>query len=142
MNTDAIKATLEDYAKAYCEKDIGALMKVFNDTDNISVIGTGADELCVGRAAIKELFQRNFFEATANRFEWIWTDTRVSGHHAVVSVTLRIHLTYMGEALVVPIRWTVVLKKEGGRWGWIHRHASSAAANQDDGAAYPKNVEQ
>ena len=66
---EAIHSTLEDFAEAYCVKDIDSLMRVFDNNDNISVIGTGADELCVGRAAVKELFLRIFGEATANRFE-------------------------------------------------------------------------
>ena len=64
-----IRSTLEDYAKAYCAKDIDSLMHVFEDCDDISVIGTGADELCVGRGSVKVLFLRNFAEATANEFE-------------------------------------------------------------------------
>ena len=43
MKTDAIIATLDDYANAYCAKDIDSLMRVFDDTGNISVIGTGED---------------------------------------------------------------------------------------------------
>lgn len=138
MTKEAIQSTLEDYANAYCAKDIDSLMRVFDDSDNISVIGTGADELCVGRTAVKELFLRNFGEATANRFEWDWVDTRLSRDHALVSVTLTIHLEYMNEQLKVPVRWTVVLRKEDDRWVWLHRHASTAASSQEEGQAYPK----
>ena len=70
MTKEAIQSTLEDYTAAYCAKDIDALMSVFDDTDNISVIRTSSDELCVGRTEVKDLFLRNFGEATANRFEW------------------------------------------------------------------------
>ena len=113
MIKEATHATLEDYSEAYCAKDIDALMRVFDNSDNISVIGTGGDELCAGRTAVKELFLRNFGEATANRFEWDLMDIQISRDHAVVSVTLSIHLEYMGNQLQVPIRWTVVLSKEG-----------------------------
>ena len=99
MKTDAILATLDDYALAYCAKDIDSLMHVFDDSDNISVIGTGADELCVGRDAVKDLFRRNFSEATANKFEWDWVDTRISTNHAVISVTLTIHIEYKKKML-------------------------------------------
>jgi len=139
MKDNAITATLDEYANAYCAKDIDSIMRVFDDTDNISVIGTGADELCIGRDAVKDLFLRNFSEATANKFEWDWLDTRISSNHAVISTTLTIHLEYMENQLSVPLRWTVVLKKENDRWVWIHRHASTAASNQDDGQAYPKD---
>ena len=139
MKTDVILATLDDYAGAYCAKDIDSLMHVFDNSDNISVIGTGADEICVGRDAVRDLFLRNFDEASANRFEWNWVDTRVSENHAVISTTLTIHLEYMKKQLKVPLRWTVVLKKEDDRWVWIHRHASTSASNQEDGQAYPND---
>ena len=139
MTEEAINSTLEDYAKAYCAKDINSLMRVFDDTDNISVIGTGADELCVGRAAVENLFLRNFSEATAYKFEWDWVDTRISKNHAVISVTLTIYLETTENQIKVPLRWTVVLKHENDRWVWIHRHASTAASNQGEGQAYPKD---
>ena len=139
MTLKAIKSTLEDYAEAYCAKDIDSLMRVFDVSDNISVIGTGVDELCVGRSAVKELFLRNFSEATANKFDWDWIDIRISGNHAVISVTFTLHLEYLENQLIVPLRWTVVVKNENGRWFWIHRHASTSASAQDEGEAYPKN---
>ncbi len=142
MMNNAISATLKAYADAYCAKDIDALMGVFEDSDNISVIGTGEDELCVGRTAVKELFLRNFREATAQAFEWDWVDIRLSHNHAVISCTLTIHLEYMQQHLTVPLRWTVVLKKAQNRWVWIHRHASTAASNQEEGHAYPKDAHQ
>ena len=139
MEKEAIMATLENYASAYCEKDIDALMKVFVDSDEISLIGTGGDELCGGRDAVTKVFLRNFEEATAEQFEWHWSHIIVSGDCAVVAITLTIHLIYQGEDLKVPVRWTVALKKDQGRWAWLHRHASSAASDQDEGAAYPKD---
>jgi len=129
--------TLEDYAAAYCAKDIDALMAVFDEGDDISVIGTGADELCVGEAQVRDLFLRNFGDAQANRFEWHWTHVYENGDHAMIAVTLTIHLEAEGKSMDVPIRWTVVLRRRSGRWVWVHRNASTAAATQDEGRAYP-----
>lgn len=136
---ELVKSTLEDYAAAYCAKDLDALMHVFEDSDDISIIGTGADELCAGREQVKAVFLRNFSEATAKQFEWHWFHLNVSNDQAVVAITLTIHLEYQGQDLSMPIRWTVALKKDSGRWVWLHRHASAAASNQDEGQAYPKN---
>lgn len=46
-------ATLDEYADAYCAKDIDRLMRLFDEGDDVSVIGTGEDELCSGRAEIR-----------------------------------------------------------------------------------------
>lgn len=139
MEEKAILATLEHYATAYCSKDIDALMLVFDDDDGISIIGTGADELCAGKKEVKALFLRNFSEASARRFEWHWSHVNLSGDLAVVATTLSIHLDYQGQELTVPIRWTVALKKDNDRWVWVHRHASVASSDQDEGQAYPKD---
>ncbi len=130
-------ATLDEYADAYCAKDVDRLMDVFDGGDDISVIGTGADELCSGQSAVRELFVRNFAEATANRFEWHWQRSAVRGDTGVVATSLTIHLDIDGEPREVPVRWTVALRRSEGRWLWLHRHASSAAITQDDGKAYP-----
>lgn len=134
-----IISTLENYARAYCAKDIDALMHVFDDSDDISVIGTGADELCAGRNSVRELFKRNFAEATVNKFEWLWSNIIISNNYAVAAISLVIHLEYQGSHLELPIRWSVALRKKE-RWVWLHRHASSAASNQDKGQAYPREA--
>jgi len=133
----AIKATLDNYASAYCAKDIDGLMNVFDDSDDISVIGTGADELCVGLQSVRNLFERNFAQATAVRFHWQWCEINILNNYAVVAISLLIDLKSQGNKINVPIRWSVVLKKTD-RWVWLHRHASSPASSQREGDAYPK----
>ncbi len=139
---DAVMATLDAYADAYCAKDTDRLMSLFEDGEDISLIGTGADELCAGRAAIREVFERNFSDATATRFEWGWRHITVTGGSAVVAIALVIHLDTDSGSVKVPIRWTVSLARRGDRWLWLHRHASAAAAAQEEGAAYPIAGEQ
>jgi len=112
-------------------------MAVFDESEDISAIGTGADELCAGRAQVRELFLRNFDEATANRFEWGWIHQSVSGDHALVAATVTIHLAMDGNEFQVPVRWTVAMRRRRAGWVWLHRHASTAAAGQEEGQAYP-----
>lgn len=141
MSREAVLATLDDYADAYCARDIEAMMSVFDDGDDISVIGTGTEELCSGRSEVKDLFLRNFRDAHAKRFEWGWVRATVIGDFAVVAVTLKINLAMDGEEVQVPLRWTVALRRSGNRWVWIHRHASTSASDQGSGKAYPSGTE-
>lgn len=135
---ECILETLDEYAKAYCAKDTDRLMAIFVEGENISLIGTGGDELCSGRSAIAAVFSRNFKEATARRFEWGWTDVAIHGDAATVAVCVVIHLVVDDEPVLVPLRWTVSLVRTGAGWKWVHRHASAAASSQEAGAAYPK----
>jgi len=134
---NAVLATLEEYASAYCAKDLKRLMAIFVDGEDVSLIGTGADELCSGRKAVASVFERNFRDATATQFKWQWKDIAIHGQAATVAITLNIHLTIEGESLVVPVRWTVSLVKTDAGWKWVHRHASAAAGSQEEGSAYP-----
>jgi len=134
---DLVLATLEEYAEAYCAKDLDRLMGIFVEGESISLIGTGSDELCAGREAIAAVFQRNFRDATATRFEWGWKSMVIHGNSATVAIALNIHLKIEDEALVVPVRWTVSLVMTEVGWKWVHRHASAAAGSQDEGTAYP-----
>lgn len=137
---EAVLATLDQYAEAYCAKDLDRLMALFDDGDDISLIGTGGDELCAGRAAIEAVFLRNFSDATATRFAWDWRHVTVADDCAVVAVTLTIHLETDDGPLQVPVRWTVSLVRRSGQWRWLHRHASSAATSQEEGSAYPTGL--
>ncbi len=83
-------ATLDTYADAYCAKDVGGLMALFDPGDDVSVIGTGADELCTSQAEIRRLFERNFAEATADRFDWHWRHVTRRGDTATVAASLTI----------------------------------------------------
>jgi ketosteroid isomerase-like protein len=94
MATDPerVLATLDEYAEAYCAKDLDRLMAIFVDGEHVSLIGTGSDELCSGRQAVASIFSRNFNDATAKRFEWGWNDVVVHGNAATVAMSLVIHL--------------------------------------------------
>jgi len=135
-----ILATLEDYADAYCAKDITAMMALFDDSNDIAVIGTGRNELCIGQDEVRALFLNNFAQAQANKFEWGWHHIIFNEDHstpyATVAIALIIHLELDGQLMQVPIRWTVSMKKTD-RWRWLHRHASSPADCQADEQAYP-----
>lgn len=135
--TDELLATLQTYADAYCSKNIDSLMELFGDDDHISVIGTGQDELCANREQVRELFQRNFAEATATRFDFDWTHAIVKDNAGVIAATLVIHLNVEGQGIRVPLRWTVAAARTDDGWVWLHRHASSPATGQPDGTAYP-----
>jgi ketosteroid isomerase-like protein len=132
-----ILATFEEHAAAYCAKDLPRLMALFDAESDISLIGTGADELCDTRAAVEGVYSRNIRDATAKQFEWHWRHVTQTGDAAVVAATLTIHIEIEGETLKVPVRWSVGLVKRDSEWKWTHRHASSAAGAQKDGAAYP-----
>lgn len=134
---DLVLATFEEYAEAYCAKDLDRLMAIFAEGEGISLIGTGRDELCSGRSAVASVFERNFRDATATKFDWGWKAVSIYDEAATVAMTLVIHLIVESQPILLPVRWTVSLIRANDGWKWIHRHASVAASSQDEGSAYP-----
>jgi hypothetical protein len=137
IDQELVLSTLDEYAEAYCAKDLDRLMAIFVEGEAISLIGTGADELCSGRRAVASVFERNFRDATASWFEWGWKDVAIHRDAATVAIALVIHLSVDDAAVLVPVRWTVSLVRTDDGWKWVHRHASVAASSQDQGSAYP-----
>ena len=54
MEKEKILATLEDYAKAYCDKDIEALMNVFADGDQHGAV---LDNKCKSNTPLYKLWE-------------------------------------------------------------------------------------
>lgn len=133
----AILATLDEYAAAYCAKDIDRMMNLFDPGDEISVIGTGADELCSGRSAVRQLFVRNFAEATALQFRWGWRHLTVLDDFAMLAQLVELQIRVDGDVRIIPLRWTIGLVCRADGWRWLHRNASVAAGGQSDDQAYP-----
>ena len=135
----AILATLDEYARAYCAKDIDRMMRLFDQGNDISVIGTGGDELCSGPSDIRRLFERNFADANATGFGWGWQHVTIADDFALIATEVSLDIETNGTQMTVPLRWTVALAKRLDGWKWLHRNASVAAGGQKAGDAYPIN---
>ena len=73
-----VLATLDAYADAYCAKDVGGLMALFDAGDDVSVIGTGADELCAGQAQRRRRSTRRDTQPPYLAAEYLTVPTRAS----------------------------------------------------------------
>ena len=61
----AVRETLDRFAQAYAAWDIDPVMRVFAPGDDIQLMGTGADEIRLGRGAVREQIERDFAEPAA-----------------------------------------------------------------------------
>ena len=134
---DTILATLDEYAQAYCTKDIDRMMSLFVQGNDISVIGTGSDEMCSGPSDIRRLFERNFADASATGFSWGWHHVTIADDFALIATQVSLEIDTDGAKVNLPLRWTVALAKRRDGWKWLHRNASVAAGMQRAGDAYP-----
>jgi uncharacterized protein (TIGR02246 family) len=127
-------AALEEWAAAYARKDAAA----FGDHDGVVLLGTGGDEIAIGRAAIRDLLQRDFDEA--GDLEVKFGELRISTAGDVgwaVAPDAVIEATVSGERQSIPVRITTVLERADGRWLIQHAHVSAPMANQEVGHSFP-----
>ncbi len=136
-----VAAALDEWAAAYGRKDAVAFAAAFGDHDGVVLLGTGADEIAVGRAAIRDLLQRDFDEA--DELAVTFGDLRVSTARdlawAVTSNAI-VHATVGGESQAIPVRVTMILQHVDTRWLIQHAHVSAPLAGQEVGHSFPAAV--
>jgi uncharacterized protein (TIGR02246 family) len=131
-------AAMDEWAGAYGRKDPAGYADAFADCDDVILLGTGADEVVAGRAAIRELIQRDFDESDQLQVEL--GDIRVSGAGDVAWAVMPdagVEVTVGGEQQSIPLRITAVFQRTGGRWLIQHAHVSTPMAGQEAGQSFP-----
>ena len=137
---EKILNTLEHYQDAYNAKDLDRLMTLFGGECEPGVIGTGGDEYLFGRDAVRGLFARNFAETDEVDYGWGDRHVDVLADFAWVQARATVSGRVGEKRFNVPLRWTIVLAEQDGRWRWLHRHSSVAASAQKEGVSYPKST--
>ncbi|HTU85757.1 MAG TPA: SgcJ/EcaC family oxidoreductase [Solirubrobacteraceae bacterium] len=133
-----LAAALDEWAAAYARKDADAFAAAFGDHDDVVLLGTGGDEIAVGRAAIRDLLQRDFDEA--GELDVKFGELRISTTADVAWVVAPdavIEATLGGETQSIAVRITTVLQHTDGGWLIQHAHVSAPMANQDVGHSFP-----
>jgi uncharacterized protein (TIGR02246 family) len=131
-------AAMDDWAAAYDHKDPAAYAAAFGDDDDVIPLGTGADEIAVGRDAIRHMIQRDFEEAEQVRVEL--GDVRVAAAGDVAWAVMpkaAVEVTVGGQEESIPLRITAVFQRTDGPWLIRHAHVSAPMAGQETGHSFP-----
>jgi hypothetical protein len=110
---DPIVQILERFQSGYTTRDVTAVAPFVEDlfAEDSTVIGTGADEWCVGIDAIRKLVESDWSE---------WGDLRIEIDKAVVAVVRDTAWTAVPGTVsleqVFPIRVAGGLIREQGKW--------------------------
>lgn len=128
-------------AEAYARRDIEALLSLFANIAEVTWIGTGADELRVGREQLRYQFERNIeqSEVLLFRFEWVRASATPSVGWVMAEGSMFARVG--GEELDVPVRLTAVVAEEDGEWRIMQAHLSCPATGQAEGESFPTLLE-
>ena len=135
-SSEAIGAVLTKFGERYSAKDVDGVLELFDGEDSV-VVGTGADEVRFGLAAIRSQVERDISQADS--IAMTFGDLRISeaGDAAFVYASMAFEGVVHGEAFKLPARLTVGLVRSGGEWRARQFHTSVAFGDQVEGESFP-----
>ena len=133
----AVMASLEQFKQAYEQRDMARLLALFAPDPDVVLIGTGADEKCVGGGELQRQFERDWAQSESFSWEWNWSSVSAAGSVAWVAVEALGHVKVGGQELHMPLRLTAVFEQRGARWFWVQGHLSLPASGQSEGVSFP-----
>ena len=135
----AVMAVLEQFRQAYTQQDMQLALSLFPPDLDVVLIGTGADEKCVGLGDIQRQFERDWAQSESLAVEW-GSGSSVSAAGPVAWVVLPealVRVTAGGQTMELPLRLSAVLEQRGGRWLFMHVHFSFPAAGEAESESFP-----
>lgn len=136
--TQAVKAVLSQLMEAYSKRDLKTILALHAKDKGMVSIGTGADELTIGYADARKMWERDFAQSGWTTATWEWVNVYAKGPVAWVAGELTIKAKVGKNKVTVPLRFTAVLEKRGEKWLLVQTHSSSHDPRQPKGHAFPK----
>ena len=135
-SSDAIRAVLTQFGERYAAGDADGVLALFDGEESV-VVGTGADEVRFGLAAIRAQVERDFSQADS--IAMTFGDVRISeaGDAAFVYAAVAFEGVVDGETFRLPARLTLGLVRSGDEWHARQFHTSVAFGEQEAGESFP-----
>jgi ketosteroid isomerase-like protein len=119
-----VMTTLNRFVKAYQDKDLGGILKLFAPDPDVTFYGNGEDEKSIGIAGIREQAEHDWSLPTSVSLEIKWSLVSAAGSVAWLAADLEIHAGVEGMEMRLPARLTAVLEKRAGEWLFMQWHSS------------------
>lgn len=121
---DQIASVLHAYVAAFEAKDIEGVMKVFADGENTIMMGTGKDEIWVGKENIRTAHNGFFENIKKETSEKKLLASQVNGNIAWLDgYTISKQATATGEQ-TFQLNLSIVMEKQGADWRVLSLHFS------------------
>ena len=125
-----IKAILEKSFESYAKKDLEGAMQVYAPDADLTVIGSGTDDKCVGLEQLRERFKRDFahFKSVLPTFKSVSVSS--VGDIAWFASDVAVQAKAQGQEMNFPARLTGVLRRRDGNWLIVQSHLSIPATER------------
>jgi ketosteroid isomerase-like protein len=132
-----IQTALEAYRTAFERRDLEAITATLTPDPDVIIVGTGPDEILVGREAFRSQVQRDWKQADETSWQWEYRSIGSAGPVAWALIAGALQARFGSLRLEMPLRITAVLELRGDRWLIAHLHISAPAPGQAEGESYP-----
>jgi uncharacterized protein (TIGR02246 family) len=125
VKTEAeVMTTLNRFIKAYQDKDLAGILKLFAPDPDVVFYGNGEDEKSIGIVGIREQAEHDWSQSSAVSLEIKWSSVSSAGAVAWLAADIEIHAGVGGIEMRLPARLTAVLEKRAGEWLFMQWHSS------------------
>jgi uncharacterized protein (TIGR02246 family) len=119
-----VMAVLDRFSKAYHDKDLAGILKLFAPDKDVVFYGNGEDEKSIGIAGIREQAEHDWSQSAILSLKIKWSSVSSAGSVAWVAADIEIHAEIGGMEMTMPARLTAVLEKRTGEWFFMQWHTS------------------
>ena len=131
VKTEAeVMTTLNRFIKAYQDKDLAGILKLFAPDPDVVFYGNGEDEKSIGIVGIREQAEHDWSQSSAVSLEIKWSSVSSAGAVAWLAADIEIHAGVGGIEMRLPARLTAILEKRVGEWLFMQWHASVPTIEQ------------
>jgi ketosteroid isomerase-like protein len=131
VKTEAeVMTTLNRFIKAYQDKDLAGILKLFAPDPDVVFYGNGEDEKSIGIVGIREQAEHDWSQSAAVSLEIKWSSVSSAGAVAWLAADIEIHAGVGGIEMRLPARLTAILEKRAGEWLFMQWHASVPTIEQ------------
>lgn len=127
-----VMATLGRFIKAYHDKDLAGILKLFAPDPDVVFYGNGEDEKSTGVAGIREQAEHDWSQSATVSLKIKWSSVSAAGSVAWLAADIEIHAGEGGMEMSLPARLTAVLEKREGEWYFIQWHSSIPTVEQPE----------
>lgn len=120
-----VEALMTTYNALYQKKDVDGIMALYSDDHDIISLGNENEIYFIGRAAIREAYQRefsSFSEITSVKCKTL--SLFIAGDMVTLSAERYLTAVKSGEVVNISSGLTAVLKNNNGRWFFLQTHVS------------------
>jgi uncharacterized protein (TIGR02246 family) len=127
---EEVMTALDRFIKAYQDKDLAGILKLFAPDPDVVFYGNGEDEKSIGVEGIHEQAEHDWSQSAAVSLEIKWSSVSLAGAVAWLAADIEIHAGIEGMDMNLPARLTAILEKRAGKWLFMQWHASVPTIEQ------------